>query len=183
MQASSEKSLGIFAGNGKDGGFVAISRFLEKIPPAEQEKAADIFMKILNGSLWDLWQVAREKDGLPPASADEAHARFLQLATNALSDSFFYGAPVYLQLDDYTEVKASVFQVTRSPGKVVVYFGCLCLVLGVFSMFYIRERRLWVWIKEGDNGAHALMAMSTQRKTLDFEQEFASLKEKLPQSA
>lgn len=183
LQASSEKSLGIFAGNGKDGGFVAISRFLEKIPPAEQEKAADIFMKILNGSLWDLWQVAREKDGLPPASADEAHARFLQLATNALSDSFFYGAPVYLQLDDYTEVKASVFQVTRSPGKVVVYFGCLCLVLGVFSMFYIRERRLWVWIKEGDNGAHALMAMSTQRKTLDFEQEFASLKEKLPQSA
>jgi cytochrome c biogenesis protein len=183
LQASSEKSLGIFAGNGKDGGFVAISRFLEKIPAAEQEKAADIFMKILNGSLWDLWQAAREKDGLAPASADEAHARFLQLATNALSDAFFYGAPVYLQLDDFTEVKASVFQVTRSPGKVVVYFGCLCLVLGVFAMFYIRERRLWVWIKESDNGAHALMAMSTQRKTLDFEHEFTSLKEKLPQSA
>jgi cytochrome c biogenesis protein len=183
LQASSEKSLGIFAGNGKDGGFVAISRFLEKIPAAEQEKAADIFMKILNGSLWDLWQAAREKDGLAPVSADEAHARFLQLATNALSDAFFYGAPVYLQLDDFTEVKASVFQVTRSPGKVVVYFGCLCLVLGVFAMFYIRERRLWVWIKESDNGAHALMAMSTQRKTLDFEHEFTSLKEKLPQSA
>jgi len=185
LQASSEKSLGIFAGhgNGKDGGFVAISRFLEKIPAAEQEKAADIFMKILNGSLWDLWQAAREKDGLAPASADETHARFLQLATNALSDAFFYGAPVYLQLDDFTEVKASVFQVTRSPGKAVVYFGCLCLVLGVFAMFYIRERRLWVWIKESDNGAHALMAMSTQRKTLDFEHEFTSLKEKLPQSA
>jgi cytochrome c biogenesis protein len=183
LQASSEKSLGIFAGNGKDGGFVAISRFLEKIPQAEQEKAADIFMKILNGSLWDLWQAAREKDGLPPAAPDEAHARFLQLATNALSDAFFYGAPVYLQLDDFTEVKASVFQVTRSPGKVVVYAGCLFLILGVFSMFYIRERRLWVWIKEGDHEAHALMAMSTQRKTLDFEHEFTSLKEKLPQSA
>ncbi len=50
-------------------------------------------------------------------------------------------------------------------------------------MFYIRERRLWVWIKEGEHGAHALMAMSTQRKTLDFEQEFTSLKEKLPQPA
>jgi cytochrome c biogenesis protein len=46
---------------GQEGGFLAISRFLEKIPAAEQEKAADIFMKILNGSLWDLWQAARAR--------------------------------------------------------------------------------------------------------------------------
>ena len=140
-------------------------------------------MKILNGSLWDLWQVARAKDGLPAVATDEPHARFLQLATNALSDSFFYGAPVYLQLDDYTEIKASVFQVTRSPGKKVVYLGCIFLVLGVFSMFYIRERRLWVWMKDEGDGSDALMAMSTQRKTLDFENEFASLRNKLIQSA
>ncbi|MFM9435573.1 cytochrome c biogenesis protein [Janthinobacterium sp. CG_23.3] len=186
LQESAAKSLGIFAGDGKDGGFLAISRFLEKIPAAEQEKAADIFMKILNGSLWDLWQAARAKDGLAPVAGDQVHGRFLQLATNALSDSFFYGAPVYLQLDDFTEIKASVLQVTRSPGKSVVYLGCLFLVLGVFAMFYIRERRLWVWIKDGadgSGGAEALMAMSTQRKTLDFEKEFEALKAKLPQSA
>ncbi|MBV6322928.1 cytochrome c biogenesis protein ResB [Duganella violaceipulchra] len=183
LQASAEKSLTIFAGNDKAAGFVAISQFLEKIPGAEQEKAADVFMKILNGSLWDLWQAARARDGLAPASADEQHARFLQLATNALSDAFFYGAPVYLQLDDFTQIQASVFQVTRSPGKKVVYLGCVFLVLGVFSMFYIRERRLWVWIKDDGDGTEALMAMSTQRKTLDFEREFETLKEKLPQSA
>lgn len=183
LELSSSKSLTIFAGSSKDGGFMAVSHFLEKIPPAEQEKAADVFMKILNGSMWDLWQVARAQDGLADAPSDEAHARFLQLATNALSDSFFYGAPVYLQLDDFREVKASVFQVTRSPGKAVVYLGCLFLVLGVFAMFYIRERRIWVWIKDEAQAARALMAMSTQRKTLDFEHEFASLKEKLPQAA
>ncbi|MYN40579.1 cytochrome c biogenesis protein ResB [Duganella sp. FT109W] len=184
LQASADKSLGIFAGSDKPGGFMAISQFLEKVPAAEQEKAADVFMKILNGSLWDLWQVARAKDKLAPVSEDETHARFLQLATNALSDAFFYGAPVYLQLDDYNEIKASVFQVTRSPGKNVVYLGCLFLVLGVFAMFYIRERRLWIWIKDDASGASdALMAMSTQRKTLDFEREFEILKEKLPQSA
>jgi cytochrome c biogenesis protein len=105
------------------------------------------------------------------------------MATTALSDSFFYGAPVFLQLDDYTQIKASVFQVTRSPGKTVVYIGCVFLVLGVFAMFYIRERRLWVWIKDTEQGADALMAMSTQRKTMDFEREFKELKEKLPQSA
>jgi cytochrome c biogenesis protein len=189
LAESAGKALEIFAGNGKEAGYLAISRFLEKIPAAEQEKAADIFMKILNGSLWDLWQAARERDGLAPVASDEAHAKFLQLAINALSDSFFYAAPVYLQLDDFTEIKASVLQVTRSPGKNVVYLGCAFLVIGVFSMFYIRERRVWVWIKDQgqdgnqEQGAEALMAMSTQRKTLDFEKEFLVLKAKLPQSA
>ncbi|WP_426341019.1 cytochrome c biogenesis protein ResB [Pseudoduganella sp. S-14] len=183
LEASALKGLEIFAGDANGAGFFAISRFLEKVPQAEQTKAAEIFLKILNGSMWELWQAARAQDGKPAAAMDETHGRFLQLATNALSDSFFYGAPVYLQLDEFTQIKASVFQVTRSPGKTIVYIGCLLLVLGVFAMFYIRERRVWVWIKDGKDGAEALMAMSTQRKTLDFEQEFKELKEKLPQSA
>jgi cytochrome c biogenesis protein len=180
LQQSALKGLSIFAGDEKDAGYLAVSKFLEKVPAAEQEKAADIFMKILNGSLWELWQAAREKEGLKPIEADEKHARFLQLATNAYSDSFFYGAPVYLQLKEFEEIKASVLQVTRSPGKNVVYLGCLLLTLGVFSMFYIRERRLWVWLKtEEDGQSRALMAMSSQRKTLDFEKEFEALKAQL----
>lgn len=209
LAQSAEKSLSIFAGaetaagfiankdGNQDAGYLAVSRFLEAIPVAEQEKAVDIFMKILNGSMWDLWQAARAKDGLPAVSADEKHAHFLQLATNALSDSFFYSAPVYLHLTGYDQVQASVLQLTRSPGKIVVYFGCLLLVLGVFSMFYIRERRLWVWIKptntdaardgasaaDGDEQMQALMAMSTQRETFDFEREFETMKARLQQSA
>jgi cytochrome c biogenesis protein len=98
-----------------------------------------------------------------------------------LADAFFYGAPVYLQLKGFDEVKASVFQVTRSPGKNVVYLGCLLLVLGVFSMIYIRERRLWIWIRpDAQGGTHALMAMSTQRRSLDFDKEFEQLKGRLP---
>ncbi len=183
VRQSALRGLTIFAGDGNESGYVAVSRFLEKIPAAEQEKAADIFMKILNGSLWELWQTARTKASLPAVASDEKHARFLQLATNALADASFYHAPVYLQLSSFEEVKASVLQVTRSPGKKVVYLGCLFLVLGVFSMLYIRERRLWVWIRPQDGGAHALMAMSTQRKTMDFDKEYVVLKAKLTQSA
>jgi cytochrome c biogenesis protein len=183
LEQSALKSLEIFAGDDKSAGFVAVTDFLRKVPEAEQAKAADIFMKILNGTLWELWQVTRQNAGLPAVEGDEKHARFLQLATNALADSFFYKAPAYLQLDDYTQVKASVFQVTRSPGKAVVYLGCTFLVLGVFAMFYIRERRLWIWLRDDGQGTHALMAMSTQRKTLDFDKEFNDLKQKLPQSA
>ena len=185
LRESSAKTLAIFAGNGENGGYAAVSRFLERIPPAEQEKAANVFMKMLNGAMWELWQAARARAGEPAAEANEANGRFLQLATNALSDSFFYGAPAYLALDEFTEVKASVLQATRSPGKKVVYLGCLLLVMGIFAMFYIRERRIWVWVKTSADGqgAHALMAMSTQRKTLDFEREFEDLATKLPQSA
>lgn len=181
LTESARKSLSIFAGDGEQGGFVSISKFLEQIPEAEQSKAADVFMKILNGSMWDLWSAAREKEGLPALALDEKHAHFLQLATGAISDAFFYGAPVFLQLTGFEEVKASVLQVTRSPGKKVVYLGCLLLVLGVFSMFYIRERRLWIWVRDDGAASHALMALSSQRKTLDFEKEFEQLKMHLRQ--
>ncbi|MGF6272255.1 cytochrome c biogenesis protein [Massilia sp. UYP11] len=184
LRESAARTLDIFAGADGRGGFVGVARFLEQVPQAEQEKAAGIFMKMLNGALWELWQVARERNGDAPAEPLEASGRFLQLATNALSDSFLYGAPVYLQLDDFTEVKASVLQMTRSPGKNVVYFGCLLLTLGVFAMFYIRERRVWIWVRDVDGGgAQALMAISTQRKTLDFEREYEDLSVKLPQPA
>jgi cytochrome c biogenesis protein len=186
LEQSSARTLAIFAGDGRQqGGFIALSDFIRglKVPESEQRKAADIFIKMLNGTMWELWQAARAQDGEPPADASDAHARFLQSSINALSDSVFYGAPVYLQLDEFVEVKASVLQVSRSPGKAVVYLGCVLLVLGVFAMFYIRERRVWVWVRDGEGGAHALMAMSTQRKTLDFEHEFNELKAKLPQSA
>jgi cytochrome c biogenesis protein len=67
-----------------------------------------------------------------------------------------------------------VFQLTRAPGKKVVYLGSLLLVLGIFSMFYVRERRLWFWLKDsGQGGTTVLMAMSTARRTLDYEKEFA----------
>ena len=170
---SALRGMTVFAGNKDESGYLAIARFVGRLPEADREKAADIFMKILNGSLWELWQVAREKEGLHAVAADEKHGRFLQLSTNALADAFFYDAPVFLQLQGFDEVKASVFQVTRAPGKNVVYLGCLFLVIGIFAMLYIRERRLWIWVRpQADGSAQALMAMSTQRRTMDFVKEF-----------
>ena len=46
------------------------------------------------------------------------------------------------------------------------------------------HRQPWVRADDGGTGgAHALMAMSTQRRTLDFDREFNELKEKLPLKA
>ena len=100
-------------------------------------------------------------------------------AVIALSDSFFYPAPFTLQLTDFKQVQASVFQVARAPGKTIVYLGCALLILGVFAMLYVRERRLWVWLTPAQGGAQATMALSTNRRTLDADREFEELREKL----
>jgi cytochrome c biogenesis protein len=76
-------------------------------------------------------------------------------------------------------VQASVFQVTRSPGRNVVYLGCALLILGVFAMLYVRERRLWVWLSPAAAGSEAAMALSSNRQTLDVDREFTKLRTQL----
>jgi cytochrome c biogenesis protein len=155
------------------GGFQAIAGFIDhSVPKGEQEKAAGLLLRMLEGATWDLWQLSRQQHGEPEAQANADASRFIQSSINAISDSFLYGSPVYLQLDSFKQVQASVFQLTRAPGKKVVYLGSLLLVLGIFSMFYVRERRLWFWLKDSDHGTNVVMAMSSARKTLDFEKEF-----------
>jgi cytochrome c biogenesis protein len=105
-------------------------------------------------------------------------------AVMSLSDSFFYPAPVLLQMTDFTQVQASVFQVARAPGKNIVYFGSALLTLGIFLMFYVRERRLWIWIEDapepgGDAKTRITAALSPTRRTLDVDSEFDALRRQL----
>ena len=105
----------------------------------------------------------------PDQQADE---RWLQLALLALANLPEYPVPVLIQLQNFDHVQASVFQVTRSPGTSIVYLGCLLLMLGIFAMFYIHDRRIWVWIQPNSGNSRLTAAMTSQRRTLDFEQEF-----------
>ena len=158
-------------------GFQAVAAFIEKgVAEAEREKAADVFVRLLSGAAFEVWQLRRERDGLKRLPADEVTARFAQDSLNVISDSFFYGAPVYLHLNSFDEVKASVFQLTRSPGKNIVYLGSLLLVLGVFAMLYIRERRAWALVKPD---GRVLFAMSALRRGVDDDREFERLRGQL----
>lgn len=85
--------------------------------------------------------------------------------------------PVIFQLAEFSEVKASVFQVTKAPGKKWVYVGCLLLVLGIFAMFYLPERRIWVRLK--DVNQVGLFAMTSTRQTMDFEKEFEKYRQEI----
>ncbi len=187
LAASAARALALFAGSAAAGqaptaGLQAISDFIEaNVPPAERNKAGEVLVRILNGAIFELAQVARAQAGLPPLVPDEKTQAFLTQAVLALSDAPLYPAPVALQLTNFNQVQASVFQVARAPGKTVVYLGCALLILGVFAMLYIRERRLWIWLAPGvtNDRTQVTMALSTNRKTMDGDHEFEQLKSRL----
>jgi len=165
LKFSATQMLRLFA----EGGFQSLGRFIEeKVPAAEREKAAATYLRILELAAFEALQIANRQAGLPAPKADDATGWLVRDSLNSISDLFVYGAPVYLQLMQYDEVKASGLQLTRSPGKNVVYFGSLLLTLGVFFMLYVRERRVWLRIKPGS----ALLAMASAKHTIDFEKEF-----------
>ena len=186
LAESAARALGLFAGleeiKGQPvAGLQAIADFMEtNVPEAERNRAGEMLIRILNGVLFELDAAAREQAGAKPLPQDKVQA-FMSQAVLALSDAPLYTAPMALMLKDFDQVQASVFQVARAPGKTVVYLGCALLILGVFAMLYVRERRLWVWLAPAGTGSTALMALSSNRKAMDNDREFDQLKARLLQ--
>jgi cytochrome c biogenesis protein len=181
LLATTQQVLGLFAGAVVDAaapgakdrprGLAALSDFVErKVPEAERSKMSEVLLRILNGSLFELHKLARETAGLPPPATDAATQAFMTQSVLALSDSLYYPAPYLLQLSSFEQIQASVFQVARAPGQKLVYLGAVLLIIGVFAMLYIRERRLWIWITPSPNeagGSLVRLALSTTRDTPD----------------
>jgi cytochrome c biogenesis protein len=188
LTASASRAVALFAGANATGGaegaggLQAIADFIDSnVPPTERNKAGEVLVRILNGVLFELVQVSRETAGLEPLATDELTQSFMTQSVLALSELPLYPAPFALQLSGFTQVQASVFQVARGPGKAIVYAGCALLILGVFAMLYVRERRLWVLLVPSSlpDETNATMAMSMNRKTMDGDQEFVRLKTRL----
>lgn len=189
LSLSAQRALDLFAGvlvgsqaqvkpapgSRPPGGLQALSDFIEQVVPApERERTSETLIRILNGTLFELLNVSRDTAGLPALSTnDEATRSFMTHAVLSLSDATLYPVPMVLMLDGFEQRQASVFQVTRTPGRNVVYLGCILLIVGVFAMLYIRERRLWVWLRSDESGTTQVrMALSATRQTLDTDAEF-----------
>ncbi|MGN6580849.1 MAG: cytochrome c biogenesis protein ResB [Bordetella sp.] len=173
LQAAAQHALDTFA----VGGLQGVADLLQANTPSDQMRhAADMVVRLIGASMAELNDLARQRDGLPAAPRTDAQARWTRLAVAALSDLAHYPAPVIYELDDFNQVQASVFQITRSPGEYGVVLGALLLIVGIFTMFYLRDRRIWAWVQPADGGATVLAAMTTQRRTLDFDQEFERLR-------
>jgi cytochrome c biogenesis protein len=191
LAATATRALALFAGAeapAKDaaadaarGGLPALGQFIESsVPEAERARISDVLLRIVNGTLFELANLAREKAGAEPLAPGDTTQAFMTQAVLALSDAQFYPAPLLFQLADFKQVQASVFQVARAPGKNIVYLGAVLLIVGVFAMLYIRERRLWVWIEaDGAGGSRLTAALSSNRRTLDTDLEFEQFRRAL----
>lgn len=183
LQTSAERVMTIFAGRGglESSGLQGIADFLEKNVPEDQRiKTSEVLIRILNGVLYEL--------AAPSVIFADVRDKpdWLNQAVLALSDAKAYPAPMIFQLKDFTQVQASVFQVAKAPGQAIVYTGAVLLIIGVFFMLYVRERRVWVFVKSNTDGvseasasAHISMAYATNRKTMQSDQEFERLRLRL----
>lgn len=175
LQKAAVGALDTFRTSGFDG-------ILANVPEADQEKVLGFAVPMIQLSLTELRDVLRMRAGGQPVPREgQAWAdgqRWVQMALLALANLPDYPAPVFLTLSGFEQREASVFQVARSPGTTSVYLGCLFLVIGVFAMFYVRDRRIWVWARPGAEGRSELLAaMTSQRRNLDFNREFDRFKD------
>ncbi|MSQ80779.1 MAG: cytochrome c biogenesis protein ResB [Candidatus Methylopumilus sp.] len=167
MKESFENSINKLMTLFAQGGFSNIAESIDKnIPASDKEKAIQTYLKIIDIASVELYKKQLKVSNI---KFDQSSVMFIQDALNAYSDMFFYGSPYFFELTDYEQKEASGLQITKSPGQFWVYLGSLSLVLGIFSMIYLHERKLWLLIK---SSGRVILAFSSNRKNLDFEREY-----------
>ncbi|PKO47256.1 MAG: cytochrome C biogenesis protein [Betaproteobacteria bacterium HGW-Betaproteobacteria-22] len=167
FESSIVRLLAVFA----QGGYNQVARMIEEhVPESERETSAATYIKMINIAAYEAYNLSLTQQKKPALGHGPEVEMLLRESLNAFSDMFFYGAPYYLQLVQFEHKEASGLQLTKSPGQKWVYLGSVLLVLGIFAMMYIRERRIWFYLKPDANQVH--FAMASNRKNLDFEQEF-----------
>ncbi|HDY84932.1 MAG TPA: cytochrome c biogenesis protein ResB, partial [Methylophaga sp.] len=68
-------------------------------------------------------------------------------------------------------------------GKPVVYFGCAMLILGVFLLFYLPQRRFWALIKANGQQTDILLAGMSNRNPREFDGYFEQISNELKQTS
>ncbi|MCL4315547.1 MAG: cytochrome c biogenesis protein ResB [Gammaproteobacteria bacterium] len=161
------------------GGFAATQEYirtkLASLPSEQREQVARAYITLLQNSLYTLYM------NLDLAQATDAgkQQQFFQDAVDALGALPEYGAPFYFELADFNQLQASGLQITRTPGKGIVYLGFGMIVIGVFVMFYLPQRRVWLALSEEGGQTRVLLAGASNRDPLGFAREFELLRDGL----
>ncbi|MCW8918714.1 MAG: cytochrome c biogenesis protein ResB [Gammaproteobacteria bacterium] len=179
--SSMSSLVGLFVEHGID----ALVELAEKnVPEEKRNEALSSYIKVVQGVLGTLYVELLREEGVDVAAGiDEQQALYFDEVLNAFSLLGPYGSPLLLRLQQYEHVEASGLQITRAPGQNIVYLGCVMLMAGVFFMFYLHHRRLWLRIEEREGQTHILFAAAAHRERGDFDSEFARLRGDLRHSS
>jgi len=160
------------------GGFAAIEKAVDRSFAKEKRmEGFRAYMNIIRVQLAALFErTLREAGEYKNDQLTPRQEQFYEDAVTVLTALPHYGSPIYLQLTDFEHIEATGLEITRSPGKYIVYLGCTLLLVGVFMLFYIHPRRVWVMVTKTGQGATVLCGGSDHRKSPDFEREFGIIR-------
>ncbi|SIO16887.1 cytochrome c biogenesis protein [Sulfurivirga caldicuralii] len=172
----------------RDAGFKGIEHFIKtNVPEDKQKSIKDFYLAQLTDGLQVLYVEMLKQQGRIK-SRDELtdfDKTWFEDAINAVLALPKFGYPIFVKLESFKLLMATGLQVTKSPGKDIVYFGSLMLTLGVFLLFYVRQRRVWVYFDKSttsDNGHTVVIAAKDNKNTPEMEKEFKRLLARLQQT-
>lgn len=165
------------------------------VPEDKLEEVRESYFKVLQTILGTVYLEVLQQEGVDISNnISIAQEQYYDDLVNTMGILANYNAPVYLQLKSFEHKQASGFQVTKSPGKDLVYLGCILLCIGIVLMFYVAHKRIWIIItphafdcdaaetNAPDSkivGSELLVAGSGDRHQKEFAKEFQSLSQLL----
>ena len=166
-----------------EGGYEKISATIgQSVAEDKRQEVSEVYNTVLQRLLKNVYLQVLRNEGVDTGRAlSGIDTQFFIDAVEAVNLAHVYDAPVFLELEGFNHIEATGLQITRSPGKWLVFPGCLLLVLGVFCMFYLPQRRLWFLIESTGTRSNILAAGSALRNRYDFDKEFELIKQQLSQ--
>ncbi len=170
---SMEVLMKVFIVSGLD---EVVARVERTAPESERGAVVESYIQLIQSMMGGLYLEMLLEEGVDVSSGVTAEqARFFEDSLEAFSLLGAYGSPIFLEVSDFEHIESSGLQITRAPGQGIVYFGCVMLMLGVFFMFYLHHRRLWLWLREEEGEVKVLFAGSGHRNREEFADEFEKL--------
>lgn len=110
-----------------------------------------------------------------PAMTPDAEAAYFQSAISAILQLKAYPVPFIVTLTGFDHRWAAGLEVTKWPATIVIYWGCAVLVLGIFILFYLPQRRLSVVLRALTEGTEVIIGGTSSRNPYEFTKEFDGL--------
>ncbi len=156
-----------------------------EIAEAQLTKTRNFFLESIAGLLRAVYYEALSKEGYKNSDVlTDFDKKFFVFSTQALINSEDYPSPYFIQFTLKKHIESSGLQITRSPGEWFVYSGSALLVIGIYMMFYVLLKRVWVYVySDKDKGAiNVVFAASCNRPDDASDEYFSALGEVCKQS-
>ncbi|MCW8929972.1 MAG: cytochrome c biogenesis protein ResB [Gammaproteobacteria bacterium] len=165
------------------GGFdLVLNDINEKVPEDKRKDVQDSYFKVLQTILGTVYLEVLQGENIDISkNITPAQEQYYDDLVNTMGVISKYNAPFFLQIKSFEHKEASGFQITKAPGKDLVYLGCTLLCIGIVLMFYVANKRIWVIISPSTEGqgAQLLVAGSGDRHQKEFAKEFQALSQLL----